>query len=304
MKSAGSLPSLLRHNSRAANVLSFYLNLLKSIKARIPAVHGSVAAVQQKAAASPSSTSSSGDSMWRTAMQHVQQLAACNMQPSAAAAPRSCRELVAASHLLRKTAPCAAAPSVGMCPLTSSGCRTRTYDMQQRWISSKSRGLLGATMNPHQQQHSWQTRYGAYSAAPAVSASHAAALSDSSDSRSSNNSSLSWSAGFHTSSTTSTSSSSGKKQAAASTAASAAASTAAPGSTSPALGMSSYELAAEKMSDREILGTLAQHLWPKGEQGWSYNHLSPVPVDHVTILCYSSVLFILNDQAIWTSADH
>jgi hypothetical protein len=32
-----------------------------------------------------------------------------------------------------------------------------------------------------------------------------------------------------------------------------------------ALGMSSYELAAERMSDREILATLAQHLWPKGE---------------------------------------
>jgi hypothetical protein len=28
--------------------------------------------------------------------------------------------------------------------------------------------------------------------------------------------------------------------------------------------MSSYELAAEKMTDREILGSLAQHLWPKG----------------------------------------
>jgi hypothetical protein len=33
---------------------------------------------------------------------------------------------------------------------------------------------------------------------------------------------------------------------------------------SAAHGMSSYELAAEKMSDREILTTLAHHLWPKG----------------------------------------
>lgn len=36
------------------------------------------------------------------------------------------------------------------------------------------------------------------------------------------------------------------------------------GSSAAAHGMSSYELAAEKMSDREILATLAQHLWPKG----------------------------------------
>ena len=36
------------------------------------------------------------------------------------------------------------------------------------------------------------------------------------------------------------------------------------GSAAAAHGMSSYELAAEKMTDREILGTLAQHLWPKG----------------------------------------
>jgi hypothetical protein len=41
------------------------------------------------------------------------------------------------------------------------------------------------------------------------------------------------------------------------------------GSLSAALGPSSYELAAEKMSDREILATLAQHLWPKGKQGQS-----------------------------------
>lgn len=36
------------------------------------------------------------------------------------------------------------------------------------------------------------------------------------------------------------------------------------GSAVAAHGMSSYELAAEKMTDREILGTLAHHLWPKG----------------------------------------
>lgn len=38
------------------------------------------------------------------------------------------------------------------------------------------------------------------------------------------------------------------------------------GSAAAAHGMSSYELAAEKMTDREILGTLAHHLWPRGEQ--------------------------------------
>jgi len=36
------------------------------------------------------------------------------------------------------------------------------------------------------------------------------------------------------------------------------------GSSSSAHGPSSYELAAEKMSDKEILTTLAAHLWPKG----------------------------------------
>jgi hypothetical protein len=37
------------------------------------------------------------------------------------------------------------------------------------------------------------------------------------------------------------------------------------GSAAATHGMSSYELAAEKMTDREILGTLALHLWPKGK---------------------------------------
>jgi hypothetical protein len=79
------------------------------------------------------------------------------------------------------------------------------------------------------------------------------------------NSSQGWLCGLHTSSSSSSSSS---KKAVAHAAAAAAAAPAghrtSHGSLSTAHGPSSYELAAEKMSDREILSTLAQHLWPKG----------------------------------------
>jgi hypothetical protein len=87
---------------------------------------------------------------------------------------------------------------------------------------------------------------------------------------SSSSSSHGWLCGLHTSS--SSSSKKGVTHAAAAAAAAPAGHAGSHGSLSAAHGPSSYELAAEKMSDREILATLAQHLWPKGEL-WS-NSLS------------------------------
>lgn len=122
---------------------------------------------------------------------------------------------------------------------------------------------------PHQ-QHRWhhhRVRHGPLTAASTVHAaslfdgrpqpqhnSHSTALGNSPDQLSSSC--------FHTSKRSSTSSSDSSSG---STTRPAAAISAAHGSSATALGMSSYEVAAEKMSDREILSTLAHLLWPKGE---------------------------------------
>lgn len=165
--------------------------------------------------------------------------------------------------------PAAAVNRVVLQPCISSQV---SMGMQHRALSTQSHERWSPMCRPYQHQHQQGFKHGPPHAA--LSAAHASGLFRNSDdehfnhphSVTTSNSARAhplWSSGFHSSSS---SSSTGKKQAAAATAAH--------GSSATALGMSSYEIAAEKMSDREILSTLAHHLWPKGKLTWTHKPIT------------------------------
>lgn len=130
---------------------------------------------------------------------------------------------------------------------------------QQRALMSSS--LLEHTRRQQPQRPQVPLQRQQRAAAAAYGVASFSQQSDHNDSRNNSSSTIvsSWSgvAGYRSlSSGSSSSTSPGSKQHAPAAAGH--------GSLPAALGPSSYELAAEKMSDREILATLANHLWPKG----------------------------------------
>jgi hypothetical protein len=60
----------------------------------------------------------------------------------------------------------------------------------------------------------------------------------------------------------------------------------------PPSGVSTYELAAERMTDREILATLAQHLWPRGTAAAAAAALLAAEKTHPALLSCTSLLLL------------
>eukprot|EP00878_Enallax_costatus_P011520 GHUV01012026.1.p1 GENE.GHUV01012026.1~~GHUV01012026.1.p1 ORF type:complete len:734 (+),score=173.55 GHUV01012026.1:460-2661(+) len=259
MTAAGSLTGLLRGHGSAKSANKLYGLLCKTVKSRqsIPVTHPS--AVQQPAQAASSSTK-----MQQALHQHTQtfvghQHTCWDAHVWHTPRPSSVWSLQALQH---RAGPTAVACRGALSALPASTQCHSSWQAQHTPLFAPSwHSCSRASSQPHWQHH-WHHRQNSYGPTTAASAAHAASFfdrrhhSNSSSINKSSSRSLPPTSSFHTSSTSSSnSSSSGKKPAAAITAAH--------GSSAAALGMSSYELAAEKMSDREILGTLAHHLWPK-----------------------------------------